>query len=78
MATRKKKSPQRGSVHTAPGGHQINNYHKEEEMKLGKLVILVTVMMLFVFGLVACQKRAVTKADTAQQEQPQTMEKKDQ
>ena len=47
-------------------------------MKLGKLVILVTVMMLFVFGLVACQKRAVTKADTAQQEQPQTMEKKDQ
>ena len=44
-------------------------------MKSGRLVVL-TVMVLFVFGLVACQKRAVTKADTAQETQ-QSMEKKD-
>ncbi len=50
---------------------------KEEEMKSGKRVVLV-LMVLFAFGLVACQKRAVTKADTGQQAQPQTMEKKDQ
>ena len=46
-------------------------------MKSGKFVVL-TFMLLFAFGLVACQKRAVTKADTEPQVQPQAVEKKDQ
>jgi peptidoglycan-associated lipoprotein len=46
-------------------------------MKSGKFVVF-TFMLLFAFGLVACQKRAVTKADTEPPVQPQAVEKKDQ
>jgi peptidoglycan-associated lipoprotein len=46
-------------------------------MKSVKFVVF-TLVLVFAFGLVACQKRAATKADTAPQVEPQAVEKKDQ
>ena len=46
-------------------------------MKSVKRAVVLTFTLLLVFGFAACQKRAVTQPDTAQQAQPQAMEKKD-
>ena len=46
-------------------------------MKSGKHVIALTLVLLFAFGLAACQKKAVVKPETTQQTQPQDVEKKD-
>jgi peptidoglycan-associated lipoprotein len=46
-------------------------------MKLGKRAVVLIFALLFAFGFVACQKKAVVKPETTQQTQPQDTEKKD-